>query len=127
MILTKNQIFLLQRRRKLYTLNENRGFPGSSLWETRLKRNKCDECDWVGTGRKKYPWKCQVCEDTFPCKQKDCGHLDCHVESARSCHVCEKRIPNTGNVFYFLDGRGVDMYAIHKGCEEADFVVKTYE
>ena len=92
------------------------------------KRNKCDECYWITTEKKKYPWKCVNCDDVFPCKSNDCGHLDCHMERARVCHVCEKRIPNTGDTFYFLDGSGVDMYAVHKGCaEEHDCVVRTYE
>ena len=90
------------------------------------KRNKCDECRWEPTGKKRHPWECSMCGDVFPCKNKDCGHIDCHEESPRTCHVCDKKI-YSGDTLYFLDGQGVDMYAVHKGCAEADCVVRTYE
>ncbi len=92
-----------------------------------VKKGSCSECLWVGTGKKRYPFQCEVCLDVFPCKQKDCGHIDCAIESARSCHICKTRIPNTGSVFYFLDGKSTSMYAVHRGCADADCVVKTYE
>ena len=95
--------------------------------DKKARRGSCSECQWVSTGRKKYPWKCHVCDDVFPCVQKDCGHIDCHKERARSCHVCGTRIANTGDTFYFLDGKGTSMYAVHKGCADEDCVVRTHE
>lgn len=93
------------------------------------KKDKCGACTWEKTGKKKHPWECSVCGDVFPCKKKDCGHLDCHLESARSCHICSKRIPNTSSTYYFLDGRGIDLYSVHKGCVGDDYAysIKIHE
>jgi hypothetical protein len=91
------------------------------------RRKKCVECRWVKSSKKKYAWECTECNDTVPCKTNDCGHLECHFEKARSCHLCGKRIPNTGNKYYFVDGPGATNYAVHKGCSDEAYSVETYE
>lgn len=37
---------------------------------------------------------CENCSYRFPCRDEDCGHLDCMVERGKLglCHYCRKRV-----------------------------------
>lgn len=93
-----------------------------------MARRKCTgKCNWITSSKKGVTAECDECGDVFPCKS-ECGHIDCHLEKARKCYVCGKRISNkTPANFYLVDGKGTACYLVHKECAEDTRIVKVDE
>ena len=101
--------------------------------ETRLSTfgrhmEKCEfGCNWVTSSKKKYTHECSECSNVFPC-DKVCGHVDCHLTTARKCRECGKRIPNTlPATYYLVDGKGTSCYLVHKSCSEDTLTIEVNE
>lgn len=89
-----------------------------------MSKQKCTTHNWITSSRRGRVEECSVCDAQFPCKG-NCGHVDCAIEKARKCHVCDKRIPNTfpGN-FYLVLGNGTCCFLVHRDCvDKPDYVV----